>query len=548
MKKIYFLMVAVAIAFTASAKIDALKERTGVKFAKSAVEMQRAEIKAETATDGLLYERPEGDYQVFSRSGQSLMWDWGELYLYDQDGFNIEVVFAGDDVVYVRNVLTFVNNDAWVKGSINEDGTKITIAAGTPIAFDNWNGAYLYLYPGKIDLEGAGDNALAAVLIDDSVEGISFTIEGNSLVLDNTVEDESGIAAFYGEEFGNEWAGYMDLLTVGTKLDVTLVTPPATAEKIAAQIVYTSRDRSELDLTTLLGTKGEICIDGSDFYVKGFVIGYDMWIKGTIEGDKVTFANAGFVGVKSGYLMYLNGGKHTDVDTDWGFSYSEFEASGEDVTFDFDAETVSLLNASGDILLSTEPNSSMVLYAFIAPEVSKFEDVALTPFTPAFTDVRFNDYDSPTSYGIALRTSAISVDGKLMDADKVAIRITVNGAPYTFTAAEYTCLENDLEELPLNLSTSDFTFYASSNYNSITIFGEEGSITSLTAQLVYYGGDTATVSGIAEWKSDPSGVEENLSEKAADAPVYNLQGVKVDRDNLLPGIYISGGKKFMVTK
>lgn len=32
----------------------------------------------------------------------------------------------------------------------------------------------------------------------------------------------------------------------------------------------------------------------------------------------------------------------------------------------------------------------------------------------------------------------------------------------------------------------------------------------------------------------------------ADAPVYNLQGIRVDRDRLVPGIYVSEGKKFRV--
>ncbi len=37
-----------------------------------------------------------------------------------------------------------------------------------------------------------------------------------------------------------------------------------------------------------------------------------------------------------------------------------------------------------------------------------------------------------------------------------------------------------------------------------------------------------------------------VADDAADAPVYNLQGIRVDRDRLVPGIYVSGGKKFRV--
>lgn len=42
----------------------------------------------------------------------------------------------------------------------------------------------------------------------------------------------------------------------------------------------------------------------------------------------------------------------------------------------------------------------------------------------------------------------------------------------------------------------------------------------------------------------PAGI--NASENDADAPVYTLSGIKVDRDHLTPGVYVSRGKKIVV--
>ena len=146
MKKFYVFLMAFAIAFGASANLDAVKQNNRVKkLAKSAVNMKRAEIKSASSADGLLYDKPEGEYSVFKRDGQSLMWDWGELYLMNQDGFYAEVVMAADGVVWMRNVITYVNNDAWIKGTLSDDGTKIFVAPGTAIAHDSWNDAYLLL-------------------------------------------------------------------------------------------------------------------------------------------------------------------------------------------------------------------------------------------------------------------------------------------------------------------------------------------------------------------------------------------------------------------
>lgn len=38
----------------------------------------------------------------------------------------------------------------------------------------------------------------------------------------------------------------------------------------------------------------------------------------------------------------------------------------------------------------------------------------------------------------------------------------------------------------------------------------------------------------------------NGAEAVVDAPVYNIQGQRVDGNNLTPGIYVKAGKKFVV--
>ena len=42
----------------------------------------------------------------------------------------------------------------------------------------------------------------------------------------------------------------------------------------------------------------------------------------------------------------------------------------------------------------------------------------------------------------------------------------------------------------------------------------------------------------------PAGI--NAAQDEADAPVYTLSGIKVDRNNLAPGVYVSRGKKIVV--
>ena len=46
--------------------------------------------------------------------------------------------------------------------------------------------------------------------------------------------------------------------------------------------------------------------------------------------------------------------------------------------------------------------------------------------------------------------------------------------------------------------------------------------------------------------ANPSGIEQQMAERFTDDHIYNLMGVRMDADQLTPGIYIKNGRKVVI--
>ena len=74
----------------------------------------------------IITEQPAGELRNYLRSGSNIYQGWDNLYTTEQSGM-ADIVFAEDgETVYLRDVVFDVANDVWVKGTLSEDGTKIS--------------------------------------------------------------------------------------------------------------------------------------------------------------------------------------------------------------------------------------------------------------------------------------------------------------------------------------------------------------------------------------------------------------------------------------
>lgn len=491
---------------------------------------------------------PEGDYYVFERSGHSLMLDWEGIMLMPVDNFVGEIVYGEGNTAYVRNPLTYVNNNVWVEGTVNAERTTITIPAGSVIAEDPWNHTHMALFNALFKVEDG-----QAIVVPDQTSDITYTIssDGATVSLDNTYlsgeltspEEIKGIGAFTVEN-DFEWAGFLDFETVYSRIDISRVVPPAELATSECSLVSINPNSMPIDLDNLQGTMVNVGVVGNDIYVQGLANSIpEAWVKGSIEGEMATFDNAQFVAVTNGYMLYFTPATHeTTVNPDWGFTTTTFTPTEKAMTFKWDASQLSLTDASSDILISTGVNIATAFNQYIEPVIRKFEDVAATPKTPAITSVnQWPGEGGDPYYGVAIRTSDFDVDGAMMNRDQLYYRVYVDDELFTFTPEEYPTISEAMTDVPFSLSTDDFL--SSANYQSFYIFRPE--VKSIGVEVIYKGGALTTPSGMAIWGESSIG-SVNATQTIIDAPVFNLQGQRVDPSNLAPGIYIKGGKKIMV--
>lgn len=515
MKKILLSIAAFALvstAFSATAgDVIARSVRGNVKTAFS------------RAGDGLITETPKGDYKVYSRAGKSLMDDWDGLYEIDQaaNGFMGEIVFGENNKVWIRNLLAFINADNWVEGTL--DGNKIIIPTGQPLAKQVEGTGMVYLWPGKLNIIGEGDEARAEITVNQQ-PNITFTVNGDKITLDTYTTMNDFIGGFVDMDGELMWNGFGDFATEYTLTDIKLPVVPSDLETRTFDWIYTNPNAAPIDLDNMAGFKVKAGVKDGKLYVIG--LNNSGIIVGDIDGGKVSFADGEMAGMMSAYAVKMYGADTKIEETDWGQNVI-WTATGAPVVFDFDANTFELTNPSSAMALNTNEEIAWPLAGYIDPVMTQPATGVLTPKQPAFTDV--NEYENmpatEPNVGMALRSSDFTTDNKMMDRSKLYFRFWVNSSvePYVFDKSLYTSLSETIVDVPLTLNDNDF-FISLDNYQNYYLFVDE--LKSIKACLVYKDGDTEVLSEPAIWENVAiDGVETDAT--VAPVEYYNLNGVKV---------------------
>ena len=144
----------------------------------------------------IITEQPEGELRTYVRSGYNIYQGWDAPYMAEQTG-TTNIVFAEDgETVYLRDVVFDVVSDAWVKGTLSADGTKITVPTGQYLYWleeDEYGMFIQWMSTGvetTTDDEGNEQYALT-LTVHQGVTEVTYTIdnEAGTITLDNTTGD-----------------------------------------------------------------------------------------------------------------------------------------------------------------------------------------------------------------------------------------------------------------------------------------------------------------------------------------------------------------------
>ncbi len=262
---------------------------------------------------GIIVAPAEGERKVYQRSGSSYINTDG-LHTVDQSG-QVQIVECEDGTYYIRNILCTYPTGTWVVGQ--REGNTLTVASRQPIYYNPQAGVTYSIR------WGASDDWGGFSCYDDYADAFTFAIDDEAGTI--TLQSSSAqlfMGLFWDDDLAFAWHG--DFETTWTysgpfePLAVTTVTPPA---GMTTETWYTKSHT--LTDGEPQSHRGNITVgfDGQDVYLKGMFADYpDGWMKGTIDGETVTFSGLQLQGSHEEDDVYAVGTDNSDL-TDFVMTY-----------------------------------------------------------------------------------------------------------------------------------------------------------------------------------------------------------------------------------
>ncbi len=140
----------------------------------------------------IITEQPAGQLRRYVRTGSNIYQAWMGPAITNQSGM-ADIVFDEDgQTVYLRDAVYDVVSDAWVRGTINAEGNKITVPLGQYLYWDETEEKGMVMQwmstgvETQLDEEGNEQQVLTLV-VHQGVTEATYTLNDGTITLDNTV-------------------------------------------------------------------------------------------------------------------------------------------------------------------------------------------------------------------------------------------------------------------------------------------------------------------------------------------------------------------------
>lgn len=399
------------------------------------------------SSDAIITGTPQGRAVAYSRSTSAYYVFMGHILQKENDETVGRVVYGDDNTVYFRSPFTQYPTDSWLKGTIDSEGT-VTIPLPQPVCTAVYEGEQVVYYADRLvaqDVEESDINYAYAK--DDSRSDIRFKLRNDSLVWD----EESDGSVILGLTFEDGvWGGDADYNIVYAPVEDELVEIPD-GTMAEDWIMSAGGDESLV----------KVMFHGDDCFI-GKLYGTlpNAWVKGTRQGDKVTFKSYQYLGPDddSGYHLYfLTAGTDPVWDDRWGQYVDEIALRDKIVfTIDSDRKTLAADNGDSTIIVNEGKKDFWWLAKYDAPVIRYTETIigAATPAAPVIKS--FMDYDPATGYGyIKFDLPKTDVDGHLLDTDKMHYNIFIDDEVLVLMPDEYLKIPEEMTDIPYSFKDNN---------------------------------------------------------------------------------------------
>ncbi len=380
MKKLSLLLFAAVLALSASAGIG-FKASHNVNSLK--LNDNRASVPSalKRAPSRVITEQPAGELKSYLRAGDAIYPDGQNIYAGEQVDGRMDIVFAADGKVYLKNILYNIGNawaNCWVEGQLNDEGTEITVAMGQSLYHSYTYQADILLAWGTTQI--AYDETGAPYIdfvVDERMTDVVYTIDGETIYGPEGVapveDDQNPYWGFEATGLGSYWtddmsfAGALEWNTVLTETEPLAPEGPSIITEQPEGDLYTLKRNSG----TIVSSGGEILHNKTDgdinivineqegkAYIENplWLEDYGYWVEGSYD------AESGIIAIPVGQYVYYNESLKYGIQLMWGRTYVyegydgnyrmgyEIDTDTEEIYFTFFENALYLLGSEGDVL------------------------------------------------------------------------------------------------------------------------------------------------------------------------------------------------------
>ena len=351
---------------------------------------------------------------------------------------DIKVAIDGSDI-YLQG-LAYWFPEGWVKGTISE--TTATFASGQFVGEDEYGPEWIC---------GTNDTETFADIVFDynATEGVLKAV--TQFILENSKENEIAPYCYWVlPVFGKE----------GSSGPQPVVAPEGL-----------ETDEWAISAMNNFGepVSGYVNIgfDGNDCYMQGFCHYLpETWLKGTLEGDKITFPGGQYFG---------------PYDADY-YTHYEFYLRPEDVVFTYDAEA-GKMTAEGEIYVR-EAIRNYKGDVYNDPVITKVIEKAATPATPNISQI----YDATSGPVVMFTVPTVDTEGNAVASSKLFFQffkdVEQEISDVTFDPADYSGLTEAMTIFPYGFTVGEEIAY---NYMYLKQ-ADYSSWNKIGIQTIYNGG------------------------------------------------------------
>ena len=421
---------------TPKAQTGRLLQQAGKVDAPRSLPMGKFQAPQKAASDyTIITEQPAGELKTYKRAGGYYFVSQNQIGYDDQAG-GIDIVWADDNKVYFKDLVSTLSYGTWVEGTLSEDGKTITVALGQNLYYVSDFDACIALTLIKY-VAGTGFSA------DFDATEVTFTVEDGVVSLQGTGFTDVSLGATWTDDKSIQECGdYESVYTEYTE-DLTIVTPPASALAMSFDAPMQCKTITGAEVSTTV--KMAFDLANNQVYIQGLVpMMPEAWAQGEadLETGEVIFP-VQFLGYNDEDKVFMGGFDGNLAPFTLTIGGIEFPTSATELmqkyvagTLDFKVITASssdfLIANDNELSFTYNPASWYEIYqgVFIGttPETLVLPeglDVVTVPFKGTYYDGN-DSSDFDTTVNVALDGSDIYVQGLCIGLPEAWVKGTID--------------------------------------------------------------------------------------------------------------------------